>query len=60
MINDDKAIDLAEWMDINTFLLGCPQRLIDIAEKLKDKIPLSKTEARYMERYRHKYQKTLF
>jgi len=60
LISDDKALDLAEWTDINTFLLSCPQRLIDIAEKLKDKIPLSKTEARYMERYRHKYQKTLF
>ena len=60
LIADDRAVDLAEWMDINTFLRGCPQRLIDIAEKRLEGIPLNKTEARYLERYRQKEQKTLF
>jgi len=30
---DDKAIDIAEWLDKKTWLLGCPMRLIEIAEK---------------------------
>ncbi len=33
LIADDKAIDLDEWLDIKTFLSGCPQRLIAIAER---------------------------
>jgi len=60
LIADNKALDLAEWLDINTFLLGCPQRLIDIAEKRRDGIPLTGTEQRYLNRYQQKAQKTLF
>jgi len=32
LIADDKALDLAEWLDINTFLLGC--KALDLAEWL--------------------------
>jgi len=60
LIADDKAIDLAEWLDQKTFLLGCPQRLIDIAEKKHDGIPLTAKEQECLRRYRQKYQKTLF
>jgi len=60
LIADNKALDLADWTDINTFIRGCPQRLIDIAEKRGQGIPLSGTEQRYLNRYRQKYQKTLF
>jgi DNA-directed RNA polymerase specialized sigma24 family protein len=60
LINDDKALDLAEWTDINTFLLGCPQRLIEIAEKIKDGKNLNPAESRYLYKFRQKNQKTLF
>jgi DNA-directed RNA polymerase specialized sigma24 family protein len=59
LINDDRAIDLAEWTDINTFLLGCPQRLIDIAEKLNNGQALNKGEHCYLQRFRKKAQKGL-
>jgi DNA-directed RNA polymerase specialized sigma24 family protein len=59
LINDDKAIDIAEWTDISTFLLGCPQRLIDIAEKRRDGIPLTKYEQLYLCRFWKKHQKRL-
>jgi len=60
LINDDGALDLAEWTDINTFLLGCPQRLIDIAEKIRDGKNLTPTESRYLYKFRQKHQKPLF
>jgi DNA-directed RNA polymerase specialized sigma24 family protein len=59
LISDDKALDIAEWTDINTFLLGCPQRLIDIAEKRKDGIQLTKYEQLYLCRFWKKHQKRL-
>ena len=59
LIADDKALDLAEWLDINTFLLGCPDRLIAIAEKIRDRETLTHGERDYLWRYRRKTQKTL-
>ena len=59
LIADDKALDLDEWLDIKTFLTGCPQRLIDIAEKIREGIPLNKNDQKYLERYRHKTQISL-
>ena len=60
LIADDKAIDLADWLDQKTFLLGCPQRLIDIAEKIRDKEALTQVELNYLCRWRKRWQKTLF
>jgi len=60
LIADDKALDLAEWTDINTFLRGCPQRLIDIAEKRRDGIPLKHNDQMYLNRFREKHKKALF
>ena len=60
LIADDTAIDLAEWLDINTFLLGCPQRLIDIAEKIREGELLTDREKNYLYHYRNRHQKTLF
>ena len=60
LIADDRALDLAEWLDQRTFLLGCPQRLIDIAEKIRDGKNLTPTESRYPYKFRQKHQKTLF
>jgi len=51
---DDKAIDLDCWIDANTWLLGCPARLVRIADKKVNGKPLTKTEYSYLERYRQK------
>jgi len=51
---DDKAIDLDCWIDANTWLLGCPARLVSIANKKVNGKPLTKTEYSYLERYRQK------
>ena len=39
-IADDKAIDLDAWMDAAVWLLGCPTRLIEIADKRVKSIAL--------------------
>jgi hypothetical protein len=61
---DDKAIDLDQWLDVNTFLSGCPIRLIELAHKRLEGIPLSDTDQRYYSRQRAKeykrYQTSLF
>ena len=54
LIADDKALDLADWTDINTFLRGCPQRLLDIAEKIDNREALTKTEQNYLNYWRKK------
>ena len=59
LIVDNKALDLAEWLDINTFLLGYPQRLIDIAEKIRDGEALSEYERLHLFRFRQREQKKL-
>jgi len=60
LIADDKALDLAEWLDIKTFLLGCPQRLLDIAEKIREGQALTQVERNYLSRWHKRQQKTLF
>jgi hypothetical protein len=59
LIADNKAIDLDAWLDNKTFLQGCPQRLIEIAHKIKDRQTLTKTDRQYLWRYRKTHQKTL-
>ena len=59
LIADNKALDLADWLDIKTFLLGCPQRLIDIAEKIRQGQALNGTDRKYLCKWRKRYQKTL-
>ena len=58
-IADDKAIDLDAWLDDKTFLLGCPNRLIQIAHKIQEGKALSNYERLYLYRYRRKEQKKL-
>ena len=60
LIADDKALDLDAWLDNRTFLLGCPQRLIDIAQKKLDEIPLDGKDQDYLDHWRKKSQKRLF
>lgn len=51
---DDKALDLAHWLDCKTWLLGCPRRLVRIAWKKAIGKPLSDKERQYLCRYRQK------
>jgi hypothetical protein len=60
LIADDHAIDLDQWLDTKTFLQGCPQRLIGIAHKRLNGIPLDNSELIYLCRFRQKEQKRLF
>ena len=60
LIADDRALDLADWLDIKTFLLGCPQRLIDIAEKIRDKENLDGKDRKYLCKMLKRYQNPLF
>ena len=59
-IADDKAIDLAQWLDDRAFLLGCPMRLILIAHKIVNGQKLTPTDSRYLYKFRQKHQKRLF
>jgi hypothetical protein len=59
LIADDKAIDLDAWLDAKTFKLGCPQRLIDIAHKIRQGQTLTHYERNYLWRFRQREQKTL-
>jgi DNA-directed RNA polymerase specialized sigma24 family protein len=49
---DDNAIDVTAWLDAKTWLLGCPNRLIQIAMKRVNKIPLDRKDQKYLERFR--------
>ncbi len=60
LISDDRAIDLAEWLDINTFISRCPQRLILIAERIRDGEALGVCERKYLCKWRKRKQKSLF
>ena len=53
-VADDHAIDLDAWQEAKTFLLGCPMRLVQIANKRVRGIPLNDTDQRYFTRQRQK------
>ena len=59
-IADDKAIDLDAWIDAAIWLLGCPTRLIGIANKRIKGIVLEHKDWCYLSRYRQKELKPLF
>jgi hypothetical protein len=58
-IADDKAIDLDAWLDARTFLLGCPQRLIQIAHKRLNGVVLNNADKLYLCKWRKQEQKRL-
>ena len=58
-IADDKAIDLADWLDARTWLLGCPKRLVAIASKRVKGIPLNNADKLYLGKWRKREQKRL-
>jgi len=59
LIADDKAVDLAEWIDARTFLIGAPVRLKSIAMKKHRGEALTEAERMYLLRLRKKEQKML-
>ena len=59
LIADDKAIDLEAWLNEATWRLGYPQRLVEIASKRFNGIPLTKYEQLYLCRFWRKQQKRL-
>ena len=59
LIADDKALDLDEWLDARTFLIGSPIRLKQIARKVSKGDNLTHGELCYLSRLRRKRQKTL-
>jgi hypothetical protein len=56
LIADDKALDLDEWLDAKTFLIGAPIRLKVIARKVNKGEKLSQPEHSYLYRLRQKQQ----
>ncbi|MBA7689836.1 hypothetical protein ES703_98347 [subsurface metagenome] len=60
LIADDKALDLGAWLDAKTFLLGFPQRLLLIADKLESGEVLTNADMIYLCRFRKREQKPLF
>jgi len=60
VIADDKAIDLDVWLDYKALLAGCPQRLIQIANKIVQGQALTQVEHNYLWRFRKREQKVLF
>jgi hypothetical protein len=59
LIADDKALDLDAWVDARTFLLGFPQRLLLIANKLNSGESLTNKEHQYLWYWRRREQKRL-
>jgi hypothetical protein len=59
-IIDDNAIDITAWIDAKTWLLGCPTRLIYIANKKVSGQALTNKERQYLWYWRQREQNTLF
>jgi hypothetical protein len=59
LIADDKAIDLAEWIDAKTVLIGSPIRLKAIAKKMSKGERLTGAECKYLTKLRKRHQLTL-
>jgi hypothetical protein len=60
IIADDRAIDVSAWIDARTWLLGCPHRLVQIAQKRLGGQTLSNYERLYLYRYRKRENQKLF
>lgn len=59
LIADDNALDLHEWLDAKTFLIGAPIRLKSIAVKHQNGQKLTQPEHNYLNRLRRKRQEVL-
>jgi len=58
-VADDKAIDLEAWIDARTFLLGCPHRLVQIANKINKGQSLDGKDRKYLWKWRKREQISL-
>lgn len=56
---DDDAIDLDAWLDARRWLLGCPKRLVEVAYKRANGLPLKAKDRVYLSQYHRKAQKSL-
>jgi hypothetical protein len=56
LIADDKALDLEEWLDAKTFLIGAPIRLKTLAMKKNRGGELTGAERKYLAKLRKRYQ----
>ena len=56
LIADDKAIDLDEWLDVKTFLIGAPIRLKAIVSKTNKGEALTGAERKYLAKLRKREQ----
>lgn len=52
ILADDQALDLDKWMDDRTWLASFPRRLVAIAQKVVDGIPLAAKDQEYLRRFR--------
>ena len=59
-VADDTAIDVEAWLDASLWLLSCPVRLIQIAQKKVEGRPLRGNERKYLCKILKRYQKPLF
>jgi len=59
LIADDRALDLDEWLDAKTFLIGAPIRLKVIARKRMRGEALTGAEYKYLAKIRKRYQLSL-
>ncbi|MCL0079839.1 hypothetical protein M1O18_02930 [Dehalococcoidia bacterium] len=60
LIADDRAIDVADWVEVNTWQLGYPGRLVEIADKIRRGDNLTPQDRRYLYKYRMRGQQRLF
>jgi hypothetical protein len=59
LIADDRAVDMAEWLDLRLFEAGYPLRLVAIAQKISQGVALSHYDKNYLWRFRKREQKKL-
>ena len=56
---DDKALGVDSWNEPSTWLIGCPLRLVQIADKVKHDKTLTGAERKYLWKWHKKEQKRL-
>ena len=56
LIADDKALDVEAWVDTRTFLRGCPQRLLAIAQRTAAGQALPVADRKYLWKWRKQEQ----
>ncbi len=60
-VASDKVEDMPDrWIEVNELLQGLPVRLVEIAHKKLDGIPLEPKDKMYLQRYWKSHQKSLF